>query len=116
MNFIIIISILLKISLLLALPDVAYSFLYRTPNKITEYIIYFSASREITISTCNNTNNYYTSFYYYYYHYYYYLIIIGLYRNFWWYNNILWLEDIPSHIGVIVGVAESCIITIILNI
>jgi hypothetical protein len=28
-------------------------------------------------------------------------------RNFWWYKNILWLEDIPSSVGVHVSLAGN---------
>ena len=28
-------------------------------------------------------------------------------RNFWWYNNDLWLETVPEHIGVVVGLATG---------
>lgn len=45
-----------------------------------EWAIYSFASSEITVSHV-------------------------MHRNFWWYNNMLWLEDLPAHIGVVVGVA-----------
>jgi len=73
-------TLLDPVSMLLAFPEVSYSFLYRQPTKITEWIIYLMASRELTISHT-------------------------LHRHFWWYNNNLWLEDVPSHIGVVVGLA-----------
>lgn len=74
------------VSLLLSLPDVAYNFLYRPPKKLIEWLIYLSAAREITISHM-------------------------LHRHFSWYRNILWLEDIPKEIGVIVGTASKDEIT-----
>jgi hypothetical protein len=68
------------VSLLLGLPDVAYSFLYKKPKSFIEWIIYIFGSRELTISHT-------------------------LHRQFWWYRNVLWLEEVPSHIGVVVGLA-----------
>ncbi len=79
-------TLLDPVSLLLALPDVAYNFLYRKPSTLTEWIIYWAAAREITISNM-------------------------LFRHFAWYRNILWLEDIPSDIGVVIGVASKDEIT-----
>eukprot|EP01031_Cornospumella_fuschlensis_P035698 gene35698-43294_t len=38
------------VSLLLALPDVAYSFVYRKPKSFVEWVLYLMAAREITIS------------------------------------------------------------------
>ena len=73
-------TLLDPVSMLLSFPEVSYSFLYRPPAKITEWIIYLMASRELTISHT-------------------------LHRHFWWYNNNLWLEDVPAHIGVVVGIA-----------
>jgi pimeloyl-ACP methyl ester carboxylesterase len=70
------------VSLLLAHPDVAYNFLYRPPSTVLEWIIYYGASQEITIANC-------------------------LRRNFWWYNNVLWLEDVPSCVGVHVSLAGA---------
>jgi hypothetical protein len=65
---------------------VAYNFLYRKPSTVTEWIIYLAAAREITISNM-------------------------LFRNFSWYRNILWLEDVPADIGVVIGVASKDEIT-----
>ena len=45
-----------------------------------EHVIYYAASREITISTL-------------------------LHRNFWWQRNVLWLEDLPCSVGVVVAVS-----------
>ena len=70
------------VSLLLGLPDVAYSFLYRKPSVFMEYLIYYFAAMEITVSN-------------------------ALRRHFWWYDNILWLEDIAPHISVVVGLAGN---------
>jgi pimeloyl-ACP methyl ester carboxylesterase len=69
------------VSMLLAFPEVAYSFLYRPPTSLIEWIIHVVASRELTVSH-------------------------ALHRHFWWYNNNLWLEDVPPHIGVVVGLAQ----------
>lgn len=57
------------VSILLALPDVASNFLYRSPRSLMEHIIHLGASSEIGI---NNT----------------------LRRHFWWYNSMLWAEDL----------------------
>lgn len=74
------------VSLLLGFPDVAYSFVYRPPRNIVQWIIYIMASKELTISHM-------------------------LYRQFWWYQNNMWLEDIPDHIGVVIGLATDDQIT-----
>ena len=79
-------TLLDPVSMLLAFPEVSYSFLYRPPVKLTEWIIYLMASRELTISHT-------------------------LHRHFWWYNNNLWLEDVPAHIGVVIGLASGDEIT-----
>lgn len=70
------------VSLLLLTGDVCYNFLYRRPSSMIEWVIYLAASREITISNM-------------------------LHRHFWWYVNAIFLEDIPKHIGVVVGVAGN---------
>lgn len=70
------------VTLLLSFPEVAYSFLYREPTTLIEWVIYLAAARELTV--CH-----------------------ALRRHFWWYNNALWLEDIPAHIGVVVGVSSK---------
>jgi len=75
-------TLLDPVSLLLGLPEVAYSFLYRKPTKMMEYLIYYVAATEITIATM-------------------------LRRNFWWYKNMLWLEDLPTHISVVIGLAGN---------
>jgi pimeloyl-ACP methyl ester carboxylesterase len=79
-------TLLDPVSMLLSFPEVAYSFLYRHPSTVMEWIIHVFAAREITISHT-------------------------LRRNFWWYNNDLWLEEVPAHIGVVVGVATGDEIT-----
>lgn len=75
-------TLLDPVSLLLSLPDVAYNFVHRPPTSLMEWMLYLAAAQEITIS--------YT-----------------LYRNFCWHKNILWLEDLPSHIGVVVGIGSN---------
>lgn len=70
------------VSMLLAFPDVAYSFVYRPPRSFSQWVMFLGASREITVSYM-------------------------LHRQFWWYQNILWLEDVPDHIGVVVGLASE---------
>jgi len=62
------------VALLLILPDVAVNFLYRNPQTTMEWLIYFAAGREVTIAHT-------------------------MYRNFNWWENILWLEDLPDHCG-----------------
>ena len=52
------------VSLLLGLPNVAYSFLYREPTTLMEWVIYLAAAREVTVAH-------------------------ALRRHFWWYNNAL---------------------------
>jgi hypothetical protein len=47
-----------------------------------QWIIFLGASREITVAH-------------------------SLRRQFFWYNNITWLEDVPAHIGVVVGVSGA---------
>ena len=73
-------TLLDPVSLLLALPEVAFSFLYKKPRTVMEWCIYLFAAQELTIA---NT----------------------LYRSFWWYENILWLEDVPAHVGIVVALA-----------
>jgi hypothetical protein len=68
------------VSLLLSQPEVAFNFLYRKPSTLMEWGIHLAASMEITISN-------------------------SLRRNFWWYQNELWLEDIDSSIGVHISLA-----------
>jgi pimeloyl-ACP methyl ester carboxylesterase len=66
------------VSLLLGLPDVAHNFLHKVPDSIIKLIMRLMASREITVSNM-------------------------LHRHFWWYNNILILEDLPPGINVVIG-------------
>ena len=68
------------VSLLLHHPEVAFNFLYRPPGTIMEWAIYLAVSTEITIAH-------------------------ALRRNFWWYKNNLWLEDLDPSIGVHVSLA-----------
>lgn len=68
------------VSLLLSHPEVAFNFLYRKPKKLMEWGIHLLVSTEVTISN-------------------------ALRRNFWWYKNDLWLEDVDSSIGVHVSLA-----------
>lgn len=75
-------TLLDPVSILLSLPTVAYSFLYRQPKNLKEAIIYVFASTELTIS--------YT-----------------LRRKFFWYRSILWLNDITNQTGVVIGIAEN---------
>ena len=75
-------TLLDPVSILLGLPDVAYSFLYRKPTKFMEYLIYYFAAMEITVSHV-------------------------LRRHFWWYKNTLYLEDLPPHISIVVGLAGN---------
>lgn len=74
------------VSLLLQFPEVAFSFLYRQPSTLIEWVIYLAAAREITIS-------------------------YALRRNFCWHKNTLYLEDIPKSIGVVIGLAGNDEIT-----
>jgi pimeloyl-ACP methyl ester carboxylesterase len=76
------ITLIDPVALLLGLPNVAYSFLYRKPSTLIEWIIHLTAARELTIS-------------------------YSLRRHFYWYNNNLWLEDVPAHIGIVVGVSSN---------
>lgn len=68
------------VSLLLNHPEVAFNFLYRKPKKLMEWGIYLLVSTEITIAN-------------------------ALRRNFWWYKNNLWLENLDPSIGVHVSLA-----------
>jgi pimeloyl-ACP methyl ester carboxylesterase len=80
------VTLLDPVSLLLFLPDCVQKFVYANPKTMVEWILFYFASREITIS-------------------------YALHRNFIWHTNILWLEDIPKHIGVVVGLAMNDEIT-----
>lgn len=76
------ITLLDPVSILLCLPDVAYNFIYRKPSTIVQFLIYFCASRELTISNL-------------------------LHRNFIWHNNLLDLHSLPSNVPVIVGLSGN---------
>ena len=63
----------------LSLPDVACNFLYRKPSTFVEWLIYLMASRELGISFI-------------------------LRRHFWWFHNVIWLEEeVLPNTKVIVG-------------
>jgi hypothetical protein len=64
------------------LPDVVNNFLYKNPKTMFHKIISITAAKEITIAH-------------------------SLYRNFNWYENILWLDDISSEIKVIVSLSHG---------
>jgi pimeloyl-ACP methyl ester carboxylesterase len=68
------------VSLLLSQPNVAFNFLYRPPVTLMQWLLYLGASSELTIA-------------------------YALRRNFWWYRNQLWLEDLDPTIGVHVSLA-----------
>lgn len=74
------ITLIDPVSLLLSQPEVAYNFLYRKPSTLIEWAIHLGASMEITIAN-------------------------SLRRNFWWYQNELWLEDVDLSIGIHVSLA-----------
>ena len=76
------ITLLDPVSILLCLPDVAYNFIYRKQSTIMQFLIYFCASRELTISNL-------------------------LHRNFIWHNNLLNLDSLPANIPVIVGLSGN---------
>lgn len=69
------------VSLMLALPDVAFNFLYRDHCTLEERLISAMASTEVGIA---NT----------------------LRRHFWWFNNCLWLDDIED-IPTVVHLASA---------
>jgi len=79
-NMVIQLILIDPVSLLLGFPDVAHAFLHRSPSTLVEWGIHLFASSDITVSHT-------------------------MYRNFWWYQNVLWLEDVPSSIPVIIGLA-----------
>jgi len=56
---------------LLALPDVASNFLYRTPRTFMQHLFRIGGSSELGVTN-------------------------ALRRHFWWYNNCLWAEDIEN--------------------
>lgn len=74
------ITLLDPVCLLLGLPPVAHSFLYRFPTTFVQWVIFLLATTDPTLSHT-------------------------LYRNFWWYRNVLWLEDIPRNTPVVIGIA-----------
>jgi hypothetical protein len=74
------------VSLLLGLPDVAYNFLHKDPDSFSGGLIRLMASRELTVSHM-------------------------LHRHFWWYNNILWLEDLPPKLNLVIGLSGQDEIT-----
>jgi hypothetical protein len=79
-------TLLDPVSMLLGLPDVAFNFLHKAPTTLSAGIIRFMASRELTVSHM-------------------------LHRNFWWYNNILWLEDLPPQLNLVIGLSGEDEIT-----
>lgn len=79
-------TLLDPVSLLLGLPDVAYNFLHKDPDRFTARVIRLMASREITVSHM-------------------------LHRHFWWYNNVLWLEDLPPSLSLVIGLSGQDEIT-----
>ena len=79
-------TLLDPVSLLLGLPDVAYNFLHKDPDRFTARVIRLMASREITVSHM-------------------------LHRHFWWYNNVLWLEDLPPNLNMVIGLSGQDEIT-----
>lgn len=71
------------VSILLCLPEVVGRFVYRNLTQcrsVFEVILWFFASREITVS-------------------------YALHRNFVWHNNVCWLHELPPQIGAVVAVA-----------
>lgn len=70
------------VSILLGLPDVAHKFLYQSPKSFFHRIIQRFAAREFTIAH-------------------------SLFRNFDWQENIIWIDEIPSIIKVLVGVSRG---------
>ena len=54
-------------------PDVAYNFLYRPPANSLQSVFKYFVAAEVGIA---NT----------------------LHRHFWWYENVLWLEDLPARL------------------
>jgi len=58
---------------LLFLPKVIKSFVYSTPNSFIEHVIHYFLSRDIHVAST-------------------------LTRHFWWWENILWTDDIPPRL------------------
>lgn len=79
-------TLLDPVSLLLGLPDVAFNFLHKAPDRFSAGLIRLMASRELTVSHM-------------------------LHRHFWWYNNILWLEDLPTNLNLVIGLSGQDEIT-----
>lgn len=73
-------TLLDPVCLLLGLPAVAHSFLYRYPTTFVQWAIFLFAATDPTLSHT-------------------------LYRHFWWYRNVLWFEDIPHNLPVVIGIA-----------
>ncbi|KAF2466178.1 alpha/beta-hydrolase [Lindgomyces ingoldianus] len=67
------------VTFLLHLPDVAYNFTCRKPNRANEYQLHYFASKDMGVSHT-------------------------LFRRFFWSENILWKEDIQNHrVTVVLG-------------
>jgi len=75
-------TLLDPVCLLLSLPPVAVNFLYRSPSSFVERLIHLCASSELTVSYM-------------------------LHRNFWWYENTLWLDELPENCKVCIGLATA---------
>lgn len=80
------ITLLDPVSVLLFLPDAAAKLIYGVPKTWMQYFLYYFVAREITIS-------------------------YALRRNFVWHQNILWVENIPCNVGVVMGLAMEDEIT-----
>jgi hypothetical protein len=79
-------TLLDPVSILLFLPDAAKKLLYSVSKTWMEYLLYTLVAKELTVS-------------------------YSLHRSFVWHQNILWMEDVPPQIGVVVGIAMDDEIT-----
>jgi pimeloyl-ACP methyl ester carboxylesterase len=70
------------ISLTVVLPETTYTILYKPPDVLADYLLYYFVRHDLTISNI-------------------------LHRNFAWFNVALSFADIPNNIGVTIGISAK---------
>ena len=68
------------VALTIFLPETTYAILYKPPYSIMDYLLYYFIRNDLTIS-------------------------YNLHRHFEWYNTVVFLDEIPKNIGLVVGIS-----------
>lgn len=76
------ITLIDPVSLMVVFPETTYTLLYKPPTVFLDYLLLYFIRHNLSIS---NT----------------------VYRHFSWYNGQFWLDSIPEHIGIAIGVAGN---------